>query len=342
MIAVREGNQMNMIAKLGLAAIVGLALSPSASGAETVLKMGSVAPSGSPWGKWAAGVAAKIEEVSGGELKIDLLLDSQVGDEQTILRQAMKGRLDIAYVSNTPLTLIADEMALPSAPYLFDSVEQGSCVAHQHMQSVFNDIMTEAGVVPLTWMEVGQNIFFSKSPIRTPADLDGMKIRVGPTKAAVAFVDAVGGSAIPLGNVDTVPALQTGAVDAAVYPTVFGIATGTHKLAPNVTLTNHSRMIGTVAISTRVWDRLSDKERQWLSVLTAGGSQLTNGILGAETALLGQLEKAGIPVHRPSDEELAAWKSASSGVMNDMIADIGGRAQEVADALEAAKAACGS
>jgi len=111
-----------------------MALSVVAAQAETVLKLGSVAPSGSPWGKWVQGVAAKIEEQSKGELKIDLLLDAQAGDEQTVLRQTAKGRLDIAFVSNVPLTLLAQEMAIPSVAYMFDSVEQGTCVAHQHLE----------------------------------------------------------------------------------------------------------------------------------------------------------------------------------------------------------------
>lgn len=321
---------------------VGVAVCAIPASAETVLKMASVAPSTSPWGKWATEVAAKIEEASAGELKIDLLLDAQAGDEQTIIRQTAKGRLDIAFVSNTPLTLLSGEMALPSAPFLFDSVEQGTCVAHQHMAKTFGDMMEKSGVVPLTWMEVGQNIIFSKTPVRVPSDLAGLKVRTGPTKSEAAFADAVGASGVPMGTTDTIPALQTGTVDAAIFPTVFGIAIGTHKVAPNVTVTNHARLIGTVAVSARVWATLSDQEKEWLGIFTAAGPQLTAGILGAETALLGKLEAAGIPIYRPADEEAAQWKAATVGIEAKLIAEIGGEAQSVADALGAAKAACGS
>lgn len=332
--------KITVLKRLMLIACLAGVAAPAA--AETVLKLASVAPSGSPWGKWATGVAAKIEEASGGELRIDLLLDAQAGDEQTILRQTAKGRLDIAFVSNVPLTLLSQEMAVPSAPYLFDSAEQGTCVAYEHLATTLGDIMDGAGVVPLTWMEVGHYVIFSKEPVSTPADLQGKKMRIAPSIADAAFAKSLGVSGVPMGTSDAIPALQTGAVDAAWFPTLFGIGIGTHKVAPHVTVTNHARLIGTVGISKRTMEKLSDQEKQWLGIFTAAAPQLTAGILGAEPALLGKIEAAGIPVKHLNDEELSAWKAASSGVLETIVAEAGGNAQAVADSLAAAKLACGN
>ncbi|MCE8516240.1 TRAP transporter substrate-binding protein [Ruegeria pomeroyi] len=326
----------------GLALACGLAAISAPAVAETVLKLGSVAPSGSPWGKWATGVAAKIEEVSGGELKIELLLDAQAGDEQTVLRQTAKGRLDIAFVSNVPLTLLSQEMAIPSAAYLFDSPEQGTCVTYEHLSDTLGGIMEGAGVVPLTWMEVGHYVLFSKEPVSSPADLAGKKMRIAPSIADAALAKAWGVQGVPMGTSDAIPALQTGTVDAAWFPTLFGIGIGTHKVAPHVTVTNHARLIGTVAVSGRTWAKLSDQEKQWLGVFTAAGPQLTQGILGAEPALLGQLEGAGVPVKHLSAEEGAVWKAAADGVLAAIVEEAGGDAQAVADRIAQAKAACGS
>ncbi|MCE8547067.1 TRAP transporter substrate-binding protein [Ruegeria pomeroyi] len=326
----------------GLALACGLAAISASAVAETVLKLGSVAPSGSPWGKWATGVAAKIEEVSGGELKIELLLDAQAGDEQTVLRQTAKGRLDIAFVSNVPLTLLSQELAIPSAAYLFDSPEQGTCVTYEHLSDTLGGIMEGAGVVPLTWMEVGHYVLFSKEPVSSPADLAGKKMRIAPSIADAALAKAWGVQGVPMGTSDAIPALQTGTVDAAWFPTLFGIGIGTHKVAPHVTVTNHARLIGTVAVSGRTWAKLSDQEKQWLGVFTAAGPQLTQGILGAEPALLGQLEGAGVPVKHLSAAEGAVWKAAADGVLAAIIEEAGGDAQAVADRIAQAKAACGS
>ena len=77
-------------------------------------------------------------------------------------------------------------------------------------------------------------------------------------------------------------------------------------------------------------------------MFTAAGPQLTQGILGAEPALLGQLEGAGVPVKHLSAEEGAVWKAAADGVLAAIIEEAGGDAQAVADRIAQAKAACGS
>jgi len=76
-----------------------------ASAAE--LTWGSIAPSKSPWGAWALKVKEQLETASGGKLKINLLLDAQAGDEQAMVGQTARGRLDMTMVSNTALSLLS-------------------------------------------------------------------------------------------------------------------------------------------------------------------------------------------------------------------------------------------
>jgi len=136
--------------------------------------------------------------------------------------------------------------------------------------------------------------------------------------------------------------LQTGNVSAAFLPGVFGIAIGTHQVAPHVIVSNHTRLIGTVAISERSLKKLSDQEKEWLSVFTEGGDQLSAMILGAEGALLGQLEGAGIPVARLSDEEAAQWRASADGLREELAEQLGPKAVAILEQIEAAKVACGS
>ncbi len=320
----------------------GLVLAPVLASAETVLKLASVAPSSSPWGKWAQGVADQIEKESNGELKIDLILDAQAGDEQTILRQAVKGRIDIAFVSNAPLALLREEISLVSVPYLFDTPEQGSCVIHKHLEEIAGDMMVDAGLVPLGWMEVGYSTIFSKVPVKVPEDMAGLKVRIAPVPLDSDLADAYGATGVPMGTSEMVPALQTGAVDAAWISTVFGIATGTFKVAPHVVYNQQYRLVGTVGISGRTWAGLSDQEKEWLGAFKAAGPQLTDIILGAEQALLGKIEGAGVPVYRPTAEEMEKWRAAGGGLLDQIVEQIGGDAGAVASALQKAKAECGS
>ena len=185
--------------------------------AESVLRVGSVAPSKSPWGAWISEVAQKLEEVSGGEMKMNLLLDGQIGDEVTMTRQAMKGRLDMIFVSNDPLAVIMPEMELTVTPFLYDSIEQGSCVTNEHLAGILGPLMKENGLVPVTWMEVGNTIIFSRQPIRTPDQMQGVKIRVANGVIKRDWMASLGTTPSPLNVADTIPALQTGTIDAVNF-----------------------------------------------------------------------------------------------------------------------------
>lgn len=120
-----------------------------ASAAE--LTWGSIAPSKSPWGAWALKVKEQLETASGGKLKINLLLDAQAGDEQAMVGQTARGRLDMTMVSNTALSLLSKEVGLTSAPFLWDSDAQGTCANQKHLIQALSQLLGEAGVKPPAW-----------------------------------------------------------------------------------------------------------------------------------------------------------------------------------------------
>ena len=319
-----------------------LGLAVGAAQAETVLRVGSVAPSKSPWGAWITKVAEQLETVSGGQMKMNLLLDGQIGDEVTMTRQAMKGRLDMIYVSNDPLAVIMPEMELVSTPYLFDTAAQGTCVQHEHLAEILEPLMVENNLVPITWMEVGHTIVFANRPVHRPEDLAGLKVRVANGTIKRDFMSALGTTPSPLSVADMIPALQTGTIDAVNIPTVYGIAVGIPKLAPNITVSNHFRLVGSLAISQRSWTKLSDQEKEWLMSVAPMGKALSAAILGAEAALLGQVKEAGANVIELSDADMAAWRASAADTQAGAVKAVGGRGAEIMAKLEAAKAACGS
>lgn len=317
--------------------------SSSAAVAETTLRVATIAPTNSPWGQWAQKTADMIAEASNGELIIDVIGDAQLGDEQTILRQGMKGRVDIVMVSNIPLTLIGQEMDVFATPFLFDTVEQGTCVAYGHMSDILGPSMQEAGLIPLTWMEIGHYVTFSKEGhALTPDALEGKKLRVAATVSDEAFARRLGAVGVPMGTSATIPALQTGNVEAAFLPGLFGIAIGTHKVAPFLTVSDHARPVGTVAISERSYAKLSDQEKEWLKIFEQTGPSMSATILGTQEALLKQVTEAGLPVARLSEEQAVAWQNASSGLREQLAQELGPKAIALLEKIETAKAACGS
>lgn len=321
-------------------AIVTAILLSGAAQAQTELRLGTAAPSASPWGVWVQDVADEIEKASDGALRIRVIGDAALGGEKTLFRQGMKGRLDMIMISNVYLSLIEQEIELVSSPFLFDSTAQGSCVAANHLGSILEHTMEAGQLVPLGWLEVGNVIVFSRVPIAAPSDFEGKKVRISETSADMLFSRRLGAVGVPLGISDTILSLQTGSVDAAFLPAAYGVGIGIHKIAPHLTITNHTRLIGTIAVSKSTYDRLSQQERKWLEIVTSSGPRLSATVLGTEEKMLKQLSDAGDSVRRLSENEKKAWRTAAEGIQDELAASLGESAVQLLAQINAAKAAC--
>lgn len=319
-----------------------LAASIAVSVSARELRSSGAAPAATPWGKAADAFVAKLAQLSGGELTLKHFHASQLGDEQTVIRQVARGRVDIGLFSNTATSLVVPEFGLLASPYTFSSIEQADCVADKHLLTAFGDSMDAAGVKPIGFIEVGQQIVMSRKLIKTPADLAGVKIRTAPTKTDTLYMQGAGGTAIPLGTVDSMPALKTGNVDAVTWPTVYGIAVGYHKEAPNVTVTNHVHQIGSALVSNKTWKSLSEQEQEWLQTAAQELNGLRKSVRGAETALLEKIatKEGGATVYYPNEEEKKAWQAVAPKVQANIISELGPKAEKTWAAIVAAKADC--
>ena len=320
-----------------IACAVAALLAATAADARELRSAGAP-PAGSPWGKVTDAFVAKVAELSGGALTIQHFHASQLGDEQTTVRQVARGRLDMGVFSNTASSLLVPEFGLLASPFAFASLEQADCVADNHLLATFGDAFDAAGVTPIGWLEVGNQIIFAQAPIKTPADLVGVKIRTAPTKTDTLYMEAAGGAAVPLGTTDTMPALKTGNVTAATWPAVYGIAVGYHKVAPHVTPTNHVHQIGSIIVSNKVWNTLSEEEQGWLREAGEVFKGLRKGVRGAEAALLKKIAGEGATIHESDD---AAWRAIAPKAQPQIVSELGGAAEATWAAIGAAKSSCG-
>ncbi len=166
-------NRRHLLCLIGLV-VAGLITFGSDSNARE-LRAATAAPPKTPWGVWIAGVAKKVEQYSAGQLKMKIFYSSQLGDEQTVLRQVVRGRVDMTGSSNTATSLVVPEFALLAAPYLWDSVEQADCVFDNHVEHIYGEMIQQSGLVLLGWVEVGQMILFNRTVVHTPADMKGKR-----------------------------------------------------------------------------------------------------------------------------------------------------------------------
>ncbi|WP_417518438.1 TRAP transporter substrate-binding protein [Minwuia sp.] len=327
-----------MIRKLILAAAA-LCVAGAANAQEMELKYATAAPEPTPWGKFLNDTIADVAAAD-ATVKIVPYFSSALGDEQTALRQTVRGRIDMSGQSGVATSLVAPSFELLNSAYLFDSPEQSDCMFDNHIGPIFADQMENSGLVLLSWVEVGHSYTSSKEKIHTLEDIKGVKLRVPPTAASRLFYEEIGANPVPMGVVDMVPALKTGQVNGITTSTVYGIAIGLPKLAPHTLVHKATHDVGTVTVSKKVWDKMNDSQKNAMGVIDARVNDLRTAIRGAEAGLLAKVASAGAPVYELPEAEKARWREAGDRAAQKLIAEIGGDAPQIWEQIQKAKAAC--
>ena len=225
---------------LSVAAALALPLTGAASAQSVELRYATSAPPKTVWEMQVQRFQKQVEDGSKGSLKINAFLNSQLGSEQDTVQQVARGRIDSGGYSITAGSLLVPEISLLSIPFLFKDQKEQDCVYDNHLTKLTQDMFLKKGVVMLSWSEVGVADIIGKKPYISPDDLKGLKARSAPNKVAAFMWSQFGANPNPLPVTEWNSAFQTGLIDVANSAPTFYFFSGLAKLAPVVTMTQHT------------------------------------------------------------------------------------------------------
>ena len=125
----------------------------------------------------------------------------------------------------------------------------------------------ETNLVPLAWMDAGARNVYADQPVRTPEDLEGLKIRVMGNPLFVDAMNAMGGNAVSMGFDELYSALQTGVVGGAENNPPTFLTHNHFQVADTYSLTEHLIIPEILVMSRRTWDSLSAEDQELLKKL---------------------------------------------------------------------------
>lgn len=207
----------------------------------------------------------RLKALSGGKHSIKVFNNSALGNEKDTIEQTKIGALQMVRVNIAPMNNICPETQVPTMPFLFRSVE--------HMHKVLDgpvgeDILKSCekqGFIGLAFYDSGaRSMFTAKKPVRSFADMKGLKVRVQQSDLWVSMIEAMGANATPMPMGEVYTGLKTGLIDAAEnnYPTYESARA--FEVAKYYSKTEHSMAPEMLLFSKRVWDKLSPEEQGWL------------------------------------------------------------------------------
>ena len=287
------------------------------------------------WGK-------NVEKDSGGALKIEHYPSMQLGGRPPeLMDQVTDGVVDIIWtvVGYTPgrfprtevfeLPFISSDAAATSAAYweLFEK---------DMKDNEFKDVHVLG-----TWVH-GPGLLHSESPIKTPDDLKGMKIR-GGTRTINMMLTQLGATPVGMPVPAVSEALSKGVINGTTIP--WEVA-GPLKVAELVT--NHTEFTGNalytltfvMAMNKAKYDGLSDElknaidDNSGAAFSAMAGKIMQDGDARVREAAV----KAGNNIMVLNAEESAVWAEAAQGVYDEWIADMDSKGYDGKALIEEAKA----
>ena len=203
-----------------------------------------------------------IEENSGGRLKIRVFHSRQLGEEKETIEQTRAGAIDLNRTNGALIGNFVPAMNVLAMPFLFRSIE--------HLQKVLdgpigNEILNSFepyGFVGLAFYDSGaRSIYNSVRPVRSIADIKGLRLRVQQSELMSDTIRALGAEPIKLPYGQVLTALSTVLIDGAENNWPSFVTSGHYKFAGYYTLTQHAMSPEVLVMSQKAWESLSAEDR---------------------------------------------------------------------------------
>jgi tripartite ATP-independent transporter DctP family solute receptor len=268
---------------------------------------------------------AKLKEVSGGRMAIDQFPGAQLGQEPVVLQKLRSGDIDFAITSTANASTVAPQAGVFSLHYIFrDEDHLAKVLADPAIVGAFRGMIAESvqGARVMALMTMGFRNIYSKREFTKVDDLKGLKIRVQATKTEDTHFPAYGAQTVhmPFGEVYT--SLQTGVVGAAENGVNVYLSNKHYEVAPILSMTQHEANNNCIWVSDKVWNGLSDQEKQWVQAAADEiGKTVPRRALALEAESATRLKGLGVKVVEGVDK--SGFMKAAAPIQDQLAKELG-------------------
>lgn len=308
---------------------------PASTDPQVTLVYAEVNPLDTIVGQTDSAFKEKVEELSGGSIKIDLQASGVLGSENDVLDNMLGGggTIQMSRISAFALTSYgAEKSVLLSIPYTFAGRKHFWNFANSELAPEFlmephdNDL----GVRGLFYGEEGFRHFFTVKPVAAVEDLKGMKLRVSNDPIMTGMVSGLGANATVVSFNELYSALQTGVVDGAEQPIANYKSNAFPEVAPNLILDGHTLGAIQVIITDDAWNALTENQQKAMTEAARYASDFNRKISEeAENKVLDELKEAGVNVVEVAD--VTPWQEACKDIISSSTASQAELYQQILD-----------
>jgi tripartite ATP-independent transporter DctP family solute receptor len=305
-----------------LCALALLGLAPAAAQAQTEIKLGHVGEPGSLFQKSADEFAKRANAKLGTKAKVVVYGSSQLGGDREMIQKLKLGTLDMALPS-TVMSSEVDLFGMFEMPYIVKDRAHMSRIEKEVFWPSLAPAAEKKGLkVVAVWENGVRHITNNKRPIKTPADLAGIKLRVPEGKWRVKMFQEYGANPSPMKFSELFTALQTGVMDGQENPFTQIYSAKLHEVQKYLSLSGHVYTPAYLTVGLTKWNALPADVRKILED-TAKETQAYVYETAAkdEDELLGKIKAAGSQVN---EVDKNAFVAASKAIYDDFGKEVAG------------------
>ncbi|KDE40276.1 MAG: TRAP transporter substrate-binding protein [Nitrincola lacisaponensis] len=297
-------------------------------------RLGLITPPSHHWTQAAQSFAQTLNERSEGRHSVSVFPAAQLGNEAQMVQQLQTGALDMAFLTVAEVSNRVPEFGAWYAPYLVDDIDEAAALLRSDAaESMFELLPQQAGLVGIGYGMAGMRQMMSRTPVNSPADLQGKKLRITPFDPIRDFYAALNTAPTPLPLPAVYDALANRQIDAIDMDFDSILIFRFYERAEHLLISNHMMFPMVGVVSARVWRNLDAEDQALITELMKTElDQVIETFRLQERDQEAELRALNITITEADRESfadsVAAWeaiwseKSQSLGVLRDAVEQI--------------------
>jgi len=263
-----------------------------------------------------------VEKESNGKIKIEHFPDNMLGDDRVATESVIMGDISMVLTQPSVMTTMVHDTYAWDAPFLFDNEDEALKCLESPLASKINDQIEKKNLKVLAFLGNGfRNFTNNKHPVRVPADVKDMKVRVIESEIMMAQWKAWGANPTPMAFAEVLPALQQGTVDAQENPLPIIDSNKLYEVQHYISLTGHQYSEQILLMNKELYDSLDDTCKKALEKGVETFKKVHREVTDKlNTQSIDKFKKAGCEVNDVTPEERAQWRDmAVKGGVYDIV-----------------------
>lgn len=291
-----------------------------------VIKFSHVVAQDTPKGKASARFKELAEKYTEGKVKVEIYPNSQLYKDKEELEALQLGAVQMLAPSLAKFgPLGVKEFEVFDTPFLFSDKTALRKVTEGAVGKSLLARLESVGVAGLAFWDNGFKVMSANTPLKTPDDMLGLKMRIQSSKVLEAQMKAFGAVPQVIAFSEVYQSLQTGVVDGTENPPSNMYTQKMHEVQKHAAVTNHGYLGYAVIANKKFWDGLPAEIRASLEKAMAEATIYGNEIAEKENQdSLEAMKKSGkTTFYTPTSAEMKAWADAARPVHKEVAGRVG-------------------